>query len=184
MAVDLRAMELDFKKQFDPELPALLKQHLGDALASDAETAALVSKVKKALAKRLEQTSSYDLEPRWHDAFSYATGVVVEHLSTSSLSLQAVNAWKVACAERAIALTRQVRDTFWSTPVTEAPALSYLAPRTRKLYTFVRDVVGVKARRGDVFLGKQEATIGSSVSRIYEAVKDGRVNKVLVDMLA
>lgn len=184
MAVDLRALEFDFKRKFYPEISSLLQQHLGDALGSEATTAELVTKVKKALAKRLEQTSTYDLVERWHDAFSFATGTVVEHLSASSLSLSALNAWKVACAERAVVVTREVRETFWAAPSSAAPCLSYLAPRTRTMYTFVREELGVKARRGDVFLGRQEATIGSSVSRIYEAIRDGRINKVLVDMLA
>lgn len=48
----------------------------------------------------------------------------------------------------------------------------------------MRDVVGVKARRGDVFLGKHEATIGSSVSKIYDSIKSGKVNAVLVEMMA
>ncbi|GAA6053429.1 hypothetical protein JCM3770_005162 [Rhodotorula araucariae] len=184
MAVDLRAMEFDFKKQFDPLVDVLLKEHLGDALLSDAAVADLASKVRKTLNKRLEQTSTYDLAPRWHDAFSVATGTVVETLAASNLSLQALNAWKDAAAERAVALTREVRETFWATPAAQAPALRYLAPRTRALYAFVREELGVKARRGDVFLGRQEATIGSSVSCIYEAVKDGRINAVLVQMLA
>ena len=184
MAVDLRALEFDFKRKFYPEISSLLQQHFGDALGSEATTAELVTKVKKALAKRLEQTSTYDLVERWHDAFSFATGTVVEHLSASSLSLSALNAWKVACAERAVVVTREVREAFWAAPSSAAPCLSYLAPRTRTMYTFVREELGVKARRGDVFLGRQEATIGSSVSRIYEAIRDGRINKVLVDMLA
>ncbi|KPV78241.1 uncharacterized protein RHOBADRAFT_47862 [Rhodotorula graminis WP1] len=184
MAVDLRALEFDFKRQFYPEISSLLTQHLGSALGSEATTAELVTKVKKALGMRLEQNSTYDLVDRWHDAFSFATGVVVQHLASSSLSLEALNQWKVASAERAIVVTRQVRETFWATPSSAAPALSYLAPRTRLMYTFVREELGVKARRGDVFLGRQEATIGSNVSRIYEAIRDGRINKVLVDMLA
>ncbi|GAA5997375.1 uncharacterized protein JCM10292_000216 [Rhodotorula paludigena] len=182
-AVDLRAMELDFKKRFDPLLPTLLQQHLGTGL----DVNALALEVKKALSKRLEQTTTYDLEPRWHDAFSYATGTVVELLSSSpsaNLTLTAVNAWKVASAEKAISLTREVRNRFWQTPSSQAPAHAYLSPRTRVLYSFVREELGVQARRGDVFVGVQQETIGSNVSRIYEAIKDGRINHVLVKMLA
>ncbi|GAA5861329.1 hypothetical protein JCM1840_005336 [Sporobolomyces johnsonii] len=188
-AIDLRAIEFEFKKLFDPTLATSLKQHFGAFLSTDAEIASLAIKVKKALDKRLDQTATYDLAPRWHDAFSSATGVVVEHLAASPADttgsanpLVAVTEWKLSSAQTAIALTRQVREQFWTTPSSQAPALQYLG-RTRALYSFVRDEVGVKARRGDVFVGKPEATIGSSVSKIYEAIKSGKINGVLVGML-
>ena len=184
-------MEFSFKEIHNPAIVDSLKQHFGSFLSSESELNALVSKVKKALAKRLDQTASYDLEPRWHDAFSSATGAVVEHLSTSpSLAtsgamnpLLSLNEWKNTSAQTAIALTRQVRTEFWSTPSSQAPALKYLG-RNKALYLFIREQVGVKARRGDVFEGKPNGTIGSSVSKIYESIKTGRINQVLIDMLA
>ncbi|GAA5918439.1 hypothetical protein JCM1841_003967 [Sporobolomyces salmonicolor] len=189
-AIDLRAIEFEFKKLFDPTLVTSLKQHMGAFLSTDAEVDSLATKVKKALNKRLEQTATYDLVPRWHDAFSSATGVVVEHLAASPAAaatgsanpLVALHEWKLSSAQTAIALTRQVREQFWTTPSSQAPALHYLG-RTKALYSFVRDEVGVKARRGDVFVGKPEATIGSSVSKIYEAIKSGAINEVLIGML-
>ncbi|GAA5949814.1 hypothetical protein JCM3765_007701 [Sporobolomyces pararoseus] len=191
-AIDLRAMEFEFKKLHNPSIVESLKQHFGSFLSSEVELEALVSKVKKALAKRLDQTASYDLEPRWHDAFSSATGAVVEHLSTSpSIAatgsaamnpLLSLNEWKLTSAQNAIALTRQVRESFWSTPSAQAPALQYLG-RNKALYLFVRETVGVKARRGDVFEGKPGPTIGSSVSKIFEAIKTGKINQTLIDML-
>ncbi|GAA6059874.1 hypothetical protein JCM10212_007079 [Sporobolomyces blumeae] len=192
-AIDLRAIEKEFIKLHNPAIVDSVKQHFGAFVASEGELDGLVSSVKKALAKRLDQTASYDLEPRWHDAFSSATGAVVEYLSAkpgAALSSSAganplvtLNDWKLASAQTAIALTRQVRDRFWSTPSSQAPALDYLG-RTKALYLFIREDVGVKARRGDVFEGKAGPTIGSSVSKIFEAIRDGRINQVLVDMLA
>lgn len=189
-AIDLRAIEFEFKKVHRPAIAESLRQHFGAFVSTEAELDALVSKVKKALAKRLDQTASYDLEPRWHDAYSMATGAVVEHLSTSpSLAssamnpLVSLNEWKLESARKAIELTREVRERFWSTPSGSAPALEYLG-RTKALYLFVRETVGVKARRGDVFEGKPAATIGSSVSKIYDAIKSGKINQVLIDMLA
>ncbi|GAA5856295.1 hypothetical protein JCM8547_000857 [Rhodosporidiobolus lusitaniae] len=193
-AIDLRALELDFKTQFEPLLAASIEKDLGAFVSSPAD---LVKKVKKALNRRFEQTGSYDLEPRWQDAFSFATGVVVEEIATSPAasvstggnSLLVVHNWATSNAQQAVALTHQLREQFWSTHasasgVSDAPALKYLGKGTRKLYEFVRGEVGVKARRGDVHLGVQEATIGSSVSRIYEAIRDGRINRVLVEATA
>ncbi|BGP12540.1 hypothetical protein JCM10213_004875 [Rhodosporidiobolus nylandii] len=191
-ALDLRALEFEFKSQFEPTLRSTLASHLGSFLP-DTELDALATKVKKALNKRLEQTGAYDLVPRWDDAFSFALGVVVDHISSSSSSsatstgstnpLAAIHAWKAASAQSAVALTRQLREAFWSAPAAQAPALKYLG-RTAPVYRFVRETLGVAARRGDVFLGGEQQTIGSSVSKIYEAIRDGRINRVLVEAMA
>ena len=124
-AVDLRAMEFEHTKAFEPMVTELLKQHFG-ALA----TAEVEDKVRKSIYKRLQQNNSYDLEQRWHDTFSVATGAVVEALAGQEVSLASLNAWKVACAEKAIALTRSVRDSFWAAPSSSSPALKY-SPRGR-----------------------------------------------------
>ncbi|GAA5844709.1 hypothetical protein JCM11251_007355 [Rhodosporidiobolus azoricus] len=197
-AIDLRALELDFKSAFEPTLAPSLSEHLGAYLPSpsDAAIQTLAVKVKKALNKRWEQTGSYDLESRWLDAFSFATSVVVDALATQPSSptsagnpLLAVNNWKTTSARSAVALTRKLREEFWSTQTAgsqsakTAPALKYLGTGTRKVYSFVRDVVGVKARRGDVFMGREGETIGRAVSKIVEAIKEGRMERVLVEAL-
>lgn len=178
-AVDLRAMEFEHTAQFQPLVSDLLQEHFKSLATPELEV-----KVRKAIEKRLQQNNSYDLEQRWHDTFSVAMGTVVETLGGQDVSLASLNAWKVACAEKAIAITRSVRDSFWTTPSAQSPTLKYLSPRTRLMYSFVREEVGVKARRGDVYLGKQEPMVGSNVSRIYEAIKTGKIAPVLVKMLA
>ncbi|GAA5969160.1 hypothetical protein JCM11641_007492 [Rhodosporidiobolus odoratus] len=187
-AIDLRALELDFKAQFEPTLASSLSTHFGAFLPS-TEIDSLAVKVQKALNKRFEQTGAYDLLPRWEDAFAFASSVVVDALTRSSSAtsagnpLAAVATWRSTSANAAVSLTRQLRSTFWSTPSSSAPALNYLG-QTKSLYLFIREEVGVKARRGDVFEGKPGETIGRSVARIYEAIKEGRITKVLVEAMA
>jgi phenylalanine ammonia-lyase len=145
----------------------------------------LSKKVTSAIWRRLEQTPSVDLEPRWDDAFSHVTALVVEALTANPTSsenpLPLLAQWRSESAAAAVALTRQVREAFWAAE--SSPTAEFLG-KSRALYSFVRETVGVKARRGDVFLGKQEATIGSSISKIYDSVKSGRINSVLVDIMA
>lgn len=74
-----------------------------------------------------------------------------------------------------------------------APASKYLAPRTRALYEFVRVTLGIRMHgagnvRGDVFgtrdgLDGLDGTIGNGVSVICEAIRDGRIGRVVVEML-
>jgi phenylalanine ammonia-lyase len=86
--------------------------------------------------------------------------------------------------------TAEVSEVPWRGP---SPASKYLAPRTRALYEFVRVTLGVRMHgagnlRGDVF-GMQEGidggegSIGDGVSVICEAIRDGRVGRVVVGMV-
>lgn len=137
----------------------------------------------EAIWRRLETTTSVDLVPRWNDAIAFVTSILIDSLSHSKNlenPLPIISLWREESISHAINLTRSTRDTFFTS--TTSPTSAYLGS-TRKLYEFVRIELGVQSRRGDVYLGKQEATIGSNVSRIYESIKDGRMGKALVEMM-
>lgn len=182
-ALDLRYLEFVFRARFNPTVAISLQRTFGSFLP-EAELASLAKKVTSTIWRRLEQTTSVDLEPRWDDAFSHVTAMLVEAFvdSTSTENpLKLMKTWRAESAAAAVALTREIRESFWTSQT--SPTAEYLG-KSRALYTFVRETVGVKARRGDVFLGKQEATIGSSISKIYDSIKSGRINAVLVDIMA
>ncbi|OJA19950.1 hypothetical protein AZE42_03720 [Rhizopogon vesiculosus] len=93
-------------------------------------------------------------------------------------------------AVRGASPTAEESEVAWRGP---APASKYLAPRTRALYQFVRMTLGVRMHgagnvRGDVY-GMQEGvdggegTIGDGVSVICEAIRDGRIGRVVVGMV-
>lgn len=146
--------------------------------------------MRSSIWRRLEQTTSVDLEPRWEDAYAFVSSFVLDALTSSASSstekspLNALAAWRSSSAADAVTLTRSIRDAFFLSTTNDAPSptAAYLG-RTRALYDFVRSTVGVKARRGDVYLGKQEVTIGSNVSKIYEAIRSGAINEVLVRIM-
>ncbi|KAG1739142.1 phenylalanine ammonia-lyase [Suillus paluster] len=93
-------------------------------------------------------------------------------------------------AVRGASPSAEETEVAWRGP---APASKYLAPRTRALYEFVRVILGVRMHgagnlKGDVFgtrdgLDGEEGTIGNGVSVICEAIRDGRVGRVVVEML-
>lgn len=134
--------------------------------------------------RRLEATTSVDLEPRWIDAFGHVTSIVLDALVTTKSTqnpLPTIAKWRSTSATSAIALARKLKNKFFDSMDSTSPTSEYLG-KTKLLYSFVRNTLGVKARRGDVYHGKQEKTIGSNVSLIYNAIKDGRINPVLVEM--
>lgn len=182
-ALDLRYIEEKFRSLFASEVTASISSSFSQFL-NPGELANLSSKVVSALWRRLEQTTAVDLEPRWDDAFAFVTSTVIDALSattSNSNPLPVLAAWRKQNVSAAVALMRRVREDFWTS--TSSPTQGYLG-KTRALYTFVREGLGVQARRGDVFLGKQEQTVGSGVSKIYDSIKDGRINEVLVSMFS
>ncbi|KAM0793291.1 hypothetical protein ACM66B_000751 [Microbotryomycetes sp. NB124-2] len=181
-ALDLRYLEFAFREKFNPAVANGIESTFGNFLSKD-QLSTLSSKVTLAIWRRLEQTTSVDLEPRWTDAFAHVSSLIVDALTVSTSTenpLPLISKWKSEAAAEAVALTRQVRDEFWTAKTSPTAAL---LGKTKALYTFVRETVGVKARRGDVFLGKQEQTVGLGVSKIYDSIKSGKMNTVLVDMM-
>lgn len=188
-ALDLRYLEFVFREEFNPYVQQSLVETFSDFLP-DAVFPSLSIKVTQAMWRRLETTTSWDLEPRWKDAFSYASSHVVDELATDAARttsldgknpIQMLAKWKQAGVARAVEMTRRNRDAF-ATAQTN-PTAQYLG-KTKALYTFVREQLGVKTRRGDVYMGKQEDTIGSNVAKIYDSIKSGAINKVLTQIIA
>ncbi|KAL8286207.1 hypothetical protein RQP46_004695 [Phenoliferia psychrophenolica] len=186
-ALDLRYIEFAFRAAFNPTLLPTLISHFSSFLPSST-LAALAPVLQSALWRRLETTTSVDLVPRWDDAFAHVSSLLVDALSSSSATtnpIPAIAQWRSSSAEAAVKTMRGVRETFFAgiAAGTPSPTTAYLGRGTKTLYAFVRGTLGVHARRGDVFLGKQERTVGSGVSRIFESIRSGQMNPILVDMM-
>ncbi|KAK4704308.1 phenylalanine ammonia-lyase, partial [Phenoliferia sp. Uapishka_3] len=183
-ALDLRYIEFKFRDSFNPSIHASLTKHFSTFLSTSV-ISTLALTVQSAIWRRLETTTSTDLVPRWEDAFAHTSSMVLDALSYSSSvdsPIPAICAWRKESAAGAILMMRKVREEFFA--ASTSPTTQYLGRGTQGLYTFVREAVGLKARRGDVFLGKQEQTVGTGVSKIFEAIRSGKMNEVLVNMMA
>ncbi|KAM0746878.1 phenylalanine ammonia-lyase [Meredithblackwellia eburnea MCA 4105] len=191
-ALDLRYIEFAFRAKFNPTIVTFLEKHFSPFLSA-AEISTLAVTVQNTIWRRLETTTSVDLEPRWADAFAHTASVVLDALAHTTSSgttggnnnpLAALALWRTESCNYAIQTTRDVRQTFFATVDRgePSPTVQYLGNGTKSLYSFVRDTLGVKPRRGDVFLGVQEKTIGRSVSTIVESFKDGSMHRVLAGM--
>lgn len=131
-----------------------------------------------------------DLEDRFQDAFKFCSSLLIDAfdvaLPTNGNPVHALADWRRSLALSAVTLTRSIRNEFFANSASAtAPSstLQYLG-RSAPLYRFVRETLGVKARRGDVYMGTREKTIGSNISTIYEAVKDGRINPILIQIMS
>lgn len=175
-AIDLRIMYNDFLSEVRSLLEATLAKHFGDSLSKSA----LVNLTKACyitLIKRLEETSSSESSARFVDAASMLVGVIVEVLSTSDnpSALKAVTSWRTSFASSASQLYVSMLDDCNNAEKQVTAAKSKLG-RTSSVYELIRGSdVNVAFRRGDVAQGKSGKSIGSSVSSIVEAMRDGRL---------
>lgn len=186
----------------------------------------IARKVLPQIYDALDRTTSMDTVPRMAKVASEAVSPLIEGLAwldLSALDLGKVASFRTTLADRLVALLTELKCAYMGvsladvrrgrtgstptpTPVFDiaprgrTPASGFLAPRTRVLYEFVREGLGIGIHgadnlRGSVFgmrdgmmPGVEEAemgglvdtTFGDKVALIVAAIRDGRMARVLV----
>ncbi|KAH7107817.1 phenylalanine ammonia-lyase [Auriculariales sp. MPI-PUGE-AT-0066] len=201
-ALDLRVIDLTFRAALAASLPELVHTHLG-AMVPAGEQPALVKVVEDNIRTRLEHTAAMDAAARMADVFWFASAGVMEYLggrqakpinghtngsangtSRPAFALDnlpsALASWREDGAKRALEILRAARDGY-----VHGSAAQHLGRGTRVLYEWVRGELGIKLRKGDVFSGgHQNPSIGGAVSVVYDALRDGRGEKVVIQALS
>lgn len=183
-ALDLRVIDLTFQTALEASTPALVDVHLG-GIVQPEHVSRLSKLIAQAVFTRLESTGSMDTLARYTDAFSHASAVILEFLGTVPGArtntyddpITAITKWRETSTQSAVLLVRSTRDSYQ-----HGSAAQYMG-RTRALYEWVRGDLGVKLRKGDVYLGgPREPTIGSSVSKIYAGLRSGQAEGILASL--
>ncbi|KAG2043777.1 L-Aspartase-like protein [Suillus americanus] len=195
-ALDLRALGVELCEA----LPGLIRSSLLNtfpSLTDNTTITSLVAAIIPALTETLERTTTLETNARMYKVASASVVPLVTALSTSPVQGAELSALPVFITSVAAGLVNKLTElrcaylgVAWRGPT---PASKYLAPRTRALYEFVRVTLGVRMHgagnlRGDVFgmrdgLEGVDGTIGNGISVICEAIRDGRVGRVVVGML-
>lgn len=175
-AIDLRIAMSKVQVALDDLLESGLKKHF---TLSAEQAAALKIKLSVALLKRMEQTTSADCDARFDDAAKHLIGVVFDFVIQHGIDTAGLADWRRDFAAQAADIYRTIFTQHMS-GTDRLDAKHYLG-KTYTIYETVRDIVNV--RRGDVAEGKSGQTIGSSVSNIVEAVRDGRIISAIGKML-
>ncbi|KAK7752200.1 hypothetical protein SLS62_005944, partial [Diatrype stigma] len=196
-AVDLRVLHMTFLDVLRPTLSALLCDYRLVA----GEDSPLPSLVWKDVCKAWYDTPSLDAAERADRVASATVPTIVEFIArdTSSSSssssndngpaagggglaaLKNIQTLKEEISKTVLDMYMQHRTAFFARQTTA----QYLGHTTRRCYEFVRHTLGVPFNRGlveqpgpggDAELdGRPKKIIGSWVSMVYEAVRDGRL---------
>jgi len=195
-ALDLRAMQSEFLSGLYKIVSEELESSFADFFkAGEKVSETITSEVFKIMHDTHDSTSTMDAQERMEKIaasstavlLNYITGPTFEHSKNIGFVVNVIPIFRSHVAARAYILLDALRHDYLSGKRGPAPASKYLS-RTRPVYEFVRKKLGIRmhgSENYDLFkngLGVDDVTIGQNVSLIYEAIRDGKLQSVIVNL--
>ncbi|TEB37626.1 phenylalanine ammonium lyase [Coprinellus micaceus] len=193
-ALDLRAMQDELLNGLDDIVKDELNGVFSAFCVDSSLTDDLATKVVKVVHEALDKTTTMDNVDRMNAATSATSTTLLNTFTSPSASvtnigsaLAAIPEFQSRVASRAVGLQEQLRREFLSGARGPVPAASLLG-KTKVLYTFIRQTLGIRmhgSENNSMFangLGRDDVTIGGNVSKIYEAIRDGKMEPVVLSI--
>ncbi|KAI0918969.1 hypothetical protein AcW1_003526 [Taiwanofungus camphoratus] len=187
-ALDLRALQHELQQGMKDIVKDQLTTYFGGHLFV-SQLDELFGAVWTAVNHSLEGTSTMDASPRMRKVAAASTTPIVDFCVSHGAvgALSAVPEFREQVAERSTSLLCKLRKAYLSGERGAAPASAFLG-RTRAVYEFVRVTLGVRmhgAENLDMFAagpGVLEATIGQNIALVHEAIRDGKMQSIVVGL--
>ncbi|KAH9942216.1 phenylalanine ammonia-lyase [Epithele typhae] len=177
-ALDLRALQ----HEFELEVEDILRDQLAlsfEAHLSDEHLSALAPVLFLQIQRSLETTSTMDAALRMRTVAASLTTPLVDFCAVQEdggiTALGALLPFRAALAERMTAAL--------------APASEYIG-KSRAVYEFVRVTLGIRMHGSEnlhnfeMGPGVEDPTVGQDISLIHEAIRDGKMQDVVVGLFA
>ena len=189
-ALDLRAMQYEFELEVDEILRAQLAHSFGRHLA-DADLASLFTVLSRHIHRSLETTSTMDAAHRMRTVAATTTTPFVDFCAQrgTSLDLDDIVAFRARLAEGMVGSLVRLREEYLRGGKGPAPAAKYVG-RSRAVYEFVRVTLGIRMHGSENLHdfkegpGVEDPTIGQDIALIHEAIRDGKMQDVVVGLFA
>ena len=142
--------------------------------------------------RALETTSTMDAAHRMRAVAAATTTPFVDFCAQrdiTALDLDAIVAFRARLAERMTDALVRLREVYLTGAKGPAPATQYLG-KARAVYEFVRTTLSVKMHGVENLHdfkdgpGVEEPSIGQDISLIHEAIRDGKMQDVVVGLFA
>ncbi|KAI0000889.1 phenylalanine ammonia-lyase [Russula vinacea] len=189
-ALDLRAMQAEFEKEFHKIVHSELIANFGSYIPS-AEEGSLLKKILGVMLATLDSTTTMDATDRMIKVAASSDSVIMRHFTQLKgpgvIALSGLPCFNKNVAKRATALLTALRDAYLTGAHGPAPARLYLT-RTRPIYEFVRITLGIGMHgleNHQLFpdgMDLEDATLGEKVSLIHEAIRDGQMQRIVVGL--
>ncbi|EGO26247.1 hypothetical protein SERLADRAFT_447477 [Serpula lacrymans var. lacrymans S7.9] len=194
-ALDLRALQAELYQGLSAIAVEELTATFGASLlSSDLQTAC--DRVCDTMRDKLDQTSTMDGVDRMKAVAASATIPLVDILSgatsgltpsTAGVLFSSIPHFRAQVAKRAAELLKQLQHDYLYGAKGAAPASGCLN-RTKSVYEFVRLTLGIRMHGSENFgmfgngLGVEDVTLGQNISLIHEAIRDGKMQSVVVGL--
>ncbi|KAF5325935.1 hypothetical protein D9611_000229 [Ephemerocybe angulata] len=195
-ALDLRAMQDELLSGLEGILNEELASVLGPHCAETFLTTELAPKLMSEMHAMLDKTTTMDNVDRMEATAASTSTLLLSALtaptSASSITnagtaLAAIPELQSRIAARAVELQEKLRTEFLSGERGPTPAAGLLG-KTKVIYTYIRQNLGVRMHGAENYglfkngLGRDEVTIGQNISVIYEAIRDGKMEPVVLSI--
>ena len=191
-ALDLRALQHEFALEADDILRAQLAHSFGRHLP-EADLAALAGVLSRSIRRSLETTSTMDAAHRMRTVAAATTAPLVDFCAQRGgaveLNLDEIVVFRARLAEGMEGTLVRLREEYLRGAKGPAPAAKYLG-KVRGVYEFVRTTLGVRMHGVENLHdfeygpGVEELSIGQDISLIHEAIRDGKMQDVVVGLFA
>ncbi|KAF9520851.1 hypothetical protein BS47DRAFT_1374656 [Hydnum rufescens UP504] len=190
-ALDLRTLQREFDRGIQTILSEELAVHF-DAHLSRASQTTLYLTLLRAVRNALDSSTTEDAVPRLVSVAAACTTPLVNsfllHSPTCSPLADVVTSigmFRASFAKRAADLLHTLRTEYLDGTRGPAPASPFLG-RTRPIYEFVRYTLGIKMHGYENLIlfedGFGDVTLGDNISIIYESIRDGKMQGVVIDL--
>ncbi|KAG9053610.1 hypothetical protein FS842_007710 [Serendipita sp. 407] len=188
-ALDLRAMQLEFKTGIKELMTELFSKHL-----STSNPRSLDSHLPTALEnvyQSLDKTVTMDAAPRMEAVASAIVVPLTDSLKGTSQenSIKCIQAIREEFSLKAYDLLQKLRRDYLDGRRGPTPASQYMG-KTKSMYEFIRVQLGVSMHGSENLNGFEgglhstQMSIGQNITKIYEAIRDGDMQGVLADLVA
>lgn len=191
-ALDLRALHLVFLEKAKVQMSAVTS-NIFSVYLSESVLKGLNQSLDEHLVRSWPMTNRLNAPDRVHTVVENALSVLLEALKTHQClrepGLGDLNIWKSQMHDSLSQVFRETADTFFLKQHTA----DLLGEGSKILYQTVRQELGVPFHQGfvehptvgnETLNGRSKKTIGSWISIIYEAIRDDRLMKTLMQSLA
>lgn len=182
-ALDLRSMHHDLQSALSSLIRELLPKYFSTAPAPEA--------IERVVFRALNSTSTADCVGRMNSVAAATTTPLVDFFSAQeglAGELANIAPFRAEFAKRAADTLTALRAQYLEGGRGAAPASKYLG-KTRAVYEFVRVGLGIPMHGAEnlhgfaMGPGVEEGTIGGNISIIHEAIRDGKMQGVVVDLV-
>lgn len=192
-ALDLRALQVDLRESLSALLHELLPKHfIASATSlSTSQKDLLITQLERSVHRALDATSSADCSARMQAVAAATSTPLVDFFSTDpalASDFARISSFRAEFAERAADALATLRRQYLEGACGPTPASKYLG-KTKAVYEFVRLTLGVRMHGAENLHGFapgpgiEEVSIGQNISLIHEAIRDGKMQGIVVELM-